>query len=201
MASQPMQAIVISQPGGPEVLKLEPAEMPVPAEDELLVAVAAAGVNRPDVAQRLGRYPVPADANPNPGLEVAGVVSAVGAKVEGFAAGQRVCALTHGGGYATYCRVKANQALAIPPNLSFVEAAALPEVAFTVEFNMMLRARLRAGETVLIHGGSSGIGAHAIQRAKAAGARVLVTVGSEEKRQFCLELGADYAFNYKTQDW
>ncbi len=201
MASRPMQAVVISQPGGPEVLKLEPAEMPVPAEDELLVKVEAAGVNRPDVAQRLGRYPVPADANPVPGLEVAGVVIDAGSTVESFAVGQRVCALTHGGGYATYCRVKANQTLAIPSSMSFVEAAAFPEVAFTVEFNMMMRAGLRAGEAVLIHGGSSGIGAHAIQRAKAVGAQVLVTVGSEEKRAFCLGLGADYAFNYKTQDW
>jgi putative PIG3 family NAD(P)H quinone oxidoreductase len=201
MTSSPMRIVAIREPGGPDVLQMRSADMPVPRAGEILIEVKAAGVNRPDVAQRMGRYPVPADANPVPGLEVAGVVRAVGAGVTTFAVGQRVFALTHGGGYATYCAVDAGQALAMLPEMSFIEAAALPEVAFTVEFNMMMRAGLKSGETVLVHGGSSGIGSHAIQRAKAAGATVLTTAGSDEKCDFCRSLGADLAVNYKTADW
>lgn len=196
-----MRVIAIRKPGGPEVL--QPQMHPVPAigAGELLIKVRAAGINRPDVSQRLGRYPVPADANPIPGLEVAGVVLAVNDGERRFNVGDRVMALTHGGGYATHCVVDASQTLRIPDMLDFASAAALPEVAFTVEFNLIERAGLKSGETVLIHGGSSGIGSHAIQRAKAAGAKVLVTVGADEKARFCLELGADQAFNYKRDDW
>jgi putative PIG3 family NAD(P)H quinone oxidoreductase len=201
MTSQKMQIVNIREPGGPEVLQVEAADMPVPGKGDLLIEVKAAGVNRPDVAQRLGRYPVPPDANPVPGLEVAGVVSALGSDVKNFAIGQRVFGLTHGGGYATFCKIDSRHVLPIPDALSFVEAAALPEVAFTVEVNLMMRAGLRSGDVALIHGGSSGIGSYAIQRAKAAGAKVIATAGSEEKCAFSKAQGADLAINYKTSDW
>lgn len=198
---EPMRAVTILEPGEPEVLSLQSAAMPEPAEDEILIEVRAAGVNRPDIAQRRGRYPVPPDASPIPGLEVAGVVAALGRGVRHFRTGQPVMALTHGGGYATFCRVEARHALPIPADLTFVEAAAVPEVAFTVEFNLVMRAALREGETVLVHGGSSGIGSHAIARAKSMGAKVIATAGSDEKCAFCVERGADHAINYKARDW
>jgi NADPH2:quinone reductase len=196
-----MKAIAIREPGGPEVLNLIEADMPIAGPGEILVAVRAAGVNRPDVAQRLGRYPVPADANPLPGLEIAGTVAALGENVSGFAIGDAVMSLTHGGGYAAYCTVDARQALTIPNGFDFAEAAAMPEVGFTVEFNMVMRAGLGEGETVLIHGGSSGIGSHAIARARSLGALPIITAGSDEKCTYCLAQGAEHAFNYRTTDW
>lgn len=196
-----MRAIRIAEPGGPDVLEPVTLPVPEPREGEVLVRVAAAGVNRPDVLQRLGKYPVPPDADPLPGLEVAGSVVAKGTDVARWSAGDQVMALTHGGGYAEYCRVHATHCLPAPDRLSMAEAAAVPETYFTVHYNLFMRTRLRAGETILVHGGSSGIGTTAIQLAKAAGASVIVTAGSDEKCDFCLELGADYAINYKEQDW
>jgi NADPH2:quinone reductase len=166
----------------------------------VLVRVAAAGVNRPDCAQRAGTYPVPADASPLPGLEVAGEVVALGEGVPRWQTGAHVVALTHGGGYAGYVAVDARHCLPWPQGLTAVEAAALPEVAFTVEFNLMMRAGLAHGETVLIHGGASGIGSHAIQRARAAGARVLATGGSDAKLAHIRAMGADHAISYRG-DW
>lgn len=196
-----MKAISIREPGGPEVLVPIEADNPKAGPGEILVAVRAAGVNRPDVAQRLGRYPVPADANPLPGLEVAGTVAEVGEGVQGFEIGDAVMSLTHGGGYASLCAVDASHALKIPDGISFEEAAALPEVAYTVEFNMVMRAGLTRGETVLIHGGSSGIGSHAIARARSLGAIPIVTAGSDAKCAYCLSHGAEQAINYRSTDW
>lgn len=196
-----MRAVRISKPGGPDVLEPFEAEMPVVRAGEILVAVRAAGVNRPDVAQRLGRYPVPADANPLPGLEIAGTVAAKGKGVTQFEIGEPVMSLTHGGGYAAFCTVDVRHALKIPHALGFTQAAALPEVAYTVEFNMVMRGNLVAGETVLIHGGSSGIGSHAIARARSLGAIPIVTAGSDEKCAYCLTQGAEHAINYRTSDW
>jgi len=196
-----MKAIAIREPGGPEVLELIEAEMPVVSSGEILVAVRAAGINRPDISQRLGKYPVPADANPLPGLEISGTVAAVGDGVSNFDIGDAVMSLTHGGGYASYCTADARHVLRIPDGLDFTEAAALPEVAFTVEFNMVMRAGLAAGETVLIHGGSSGVGSHAIARARTLGAVPIVTAGSEDKCAYCLKQGAEHAINYRTTDW
>ena len=196
-----MNAIEIPAPGGPEVLRAASVPVPGIGESEVLVKVAAAGVNRPDCLQRAGLYPLPPDASPLPGLEIAGEVVAVGAGAGRWRVGDRVVALTHGGGYAEYCRAQAEHCLPWPANLSAVEAASLPETCFTVQSNLFTRARLAAGETLLVHGGSSGIGATAIQLAKAAGARVLTTVGNAEKQRFCTELGADLAIDYKTTDW
>ena len=196
-----MQAIQIREPGGPEVLEPIEADKPVVGPGEILVAVRAAGVNRPDVAQRLGKYPVPADANPLPGLEIAGTVTEIGADVTEFELGDAVMSLTHGGGYAAFCTADARHALKIPDGISYAEAAALPEVAYTVEFNMIMRAGLAKGETVLIHGGSSGIGSHAIARARSISAVPIVTAGSDEKCTYCLNHGAEHAINYKTTDW
>ena len=196
-----MKAIQIREPGGPEVLVPTEVEKPVAGAGQILVAVRAAGVNRPDVAQRLGKYPVPADANPLPGLEIAGTVAAIGAGVSGFELGDAVMSLTHGGGYAAYCVADARHVLKIPEGISYAEAAALPEVAYTVEFNMIMRAGLAKGETVLIHGGSSGIGSHAIARARSMGAVPIVTAGSDEKCAYCRDHGAEHAINYKTTDW
>jgi NADPH2:quinone reductase len=196
-----MNAIEIPAPGGPEVLRAGQVPVPVIGESEVLVKVAAAGVNRPDCLQRAGLYPLPPDASPLPGLEIAGEVVALGARAGRWRVGDRVVALTHGGGYAEYCRAQAEHCLPWPANLSAVEAASLPETCFTVQSNLFTRARLAAGETLLVHGGSSGIGATAIQLAKAAGARVLTTVGNAEKQRFCTELGADLAIDYKTADW
>ncbi len=196
-----MRAIAIEQPGGPEVL-IETSE-PVPAigDDDVLVKVATAGVNRPDVLQRQGLYPVPKDASHLPGLEIAGEVAAVGKKVQRWSVGDSVMALTHGGGYAEYCRVNEAHCLAVPPRLSLIEAAAVPETFFTVWSNVFMRCGLAAGETFLVHGGSSGIGTTAIQLAKAHGCTVITTAGSNDKCRFCEDLGADKAINYKTADW
>lgn len=196
-----MTAIEIATPGGPEVLK--PAERPVPqpGKGEILIEVHAAGVNRPDVLQRLGKYEPPPGASDIPGLEVAGVVAALGEGVTEFKAGEKVCALLAGGGYAEYATVPAAQALPIPDGLSMIEAACLPETFFTVWSNVFDRGRLKAGEIFLVHGGSSGIGTTAIPLAKAFGAKVFTTAGSDEKCAACVKLGADRAINYKTEDF
>jgi putative PIG3 family NAD(P)H quinone oxidoreductase len=196
-----MQAVRIAEPGGPEVLQLVSCPVPEPREGELLLAVAAAGVNRPDVLQRLGRYPVPPDADPLPGLEVAGEVVATAGDARRFSIGDRVMALTHGGGYAEYCRVHESHCLPVPKGMSLVMAAAVPETFFTVHYNVFMRAGLAAGETLLVHGGSSGIGTTAIQLAAATGATVVTTAGSDGKCRFCERLGAAHAVNYRTVDW
>ncbi|MEP9352491.1 NAD(P)H-quinone oxidoreductase [Xanthobacter sp. KR7-65] len=196
-----MTAITIAAPGGPEVLLPGPRPVPAPAPGELLVKVEAAGVNRPDVMQRKGLYPPPPGASDIPGLEIAGTVVALGEGASRFKVGDRICALVTGGGYAQYCTTHEATALPIPDGLSAVEAAALPETVFTVWSNIFERGALKAGETLLLHGGASGIGTTAIQLAKAFGARVIVTVGSDEKAAACLKLGADAAVNYKTQDF
>lgn len=195
-----MKAIVISKAGGPDVLQLQERPQPKPGMGEVLVNVHAAGINRPDVAQRKGHYPPPAGASPDiPGLEVAGVIEALGENCSTWKVGDKVCALLTGGGYSEYCTVPEGQCLRVPENLSFVEAASLPETFFTVWSNVFDRGRLKPGEKLLVHGGSSGIGVAAIQLAKAWGAFVFVTAGNQEKCSFCEELGADKAINYKTE--
>jgi NADPH2:quinone reductase len=196
-----MRAIQIEKPGGPEVLRPAEWARPEPKPHEILVKVAAAGVNRPDVLQRMGLYAVPPDASDLPGLEIAGEVVACGAAVRMWKPGDAVCALTHGGGYAEYCVTPEVQALPVPKGLSAVEAASLPETFFTVWSNVYDRGRLAPGETLLVQGGTSGIGVTAIQMAKATGNRVFATAGSEEKCAACVRLGAEAAFNYKTQDF
>jgi putative PIG3 family NAD(P)H quinone oxidoreductase len=196
-----MRAVSISEPGPPDTLKSVLVPTPEPGIDEVLVKVAAAGVNRPDILQRQGLYPLPADASPLPGLEIAGEVVATGAGIKRWTVGDNVMALTHGGGYAEYCRVDAAHCLAVPANLSLTEAAAVPETYFTVWYNVFMRCGLSAGDTFLVHGGSSGIGTTAIQLAKAHGCTVITTAGSEEKCRFCENLGADKAINYRTEDW
>ena len=196
-----MTAIAIPKPGGPEALKPETRPMPKPGPTEVLVRVAAAGVNRPDVMQRMGMYPPPPGAPDIPGLEIAGDVVALGDKVTRIRVGDKVTALVPGGGYAEYCVADEAIALPVPKGLSMIEAAALPETFFTVWHNMMERGALKAGETVLIHGGTSGIGTTAIMIAKAFGARVIATAGSAEKCAACRKLGADVAINYKTDDF
>jgi len=196
-----MKCIQISKPGGPEVLVPAERPNPVPKAHEILIKVAAAGVNRPDVQQRLGKYAPPPDASDLPGLEVAGEVAAVGADVKLWKVGDKVCALVHGGGYAEYCVAPEVQALPIPKGLSATEAASLPETFFTVYSNVYDRARLAPGESLLVQGGSSGIGVTAIQMAAALGNRVFVTAGSDEKCAACVKLGAEKAINYKTQDF
>jgi NADPH2:quinone reductase len=193
-----MRAVEISKPGGPEVLKPVDRPQPVPKDGEILIRVAAAGVNRPDVLQRSGNYPVPPDASDLPGLEVAGEVVSPG---KTFKAGDKVCALVHGGGYAEYCVAPEVQALPVPKGLSLVEAASLPETFFTVWGNVYQRGRLAPGETLLVQGGTSGIGVSAIQMAAAMGNRVFATAGSDDKVAACLRLGAAKAFNYRTQDF
>jgi len=197
-----MKAIVITHPGGPEVLQIQERPVPVPGDQEVLIEVHAAGVNRPDVAQRKGHYPAPHGASPDiPGLEIAGVVSALGAACSRWKIGDKVCALVTGGGYAEYCTVPEQQCLPVPENLSFVEAASLPETFFTVWSNVFDRVGLKPGESLLVHGGSSGIGVTAIQMAKAWGATVYVTAGTEEKCRYCEALGAAKAINYKTENF
>ena len=196
-----MKAVGITEPGAPEVLQEISVPIPKPGESDVLIKVAAAGVNRPDVLQRLGMYPVPADADPLPGLEVAGEVVATGASVSRWRTGDKVMALCHGGGYAEYCRVNEGHCLPAPAKLSMIEAAAIPETYFTVWYNVFMRAGLKAGETILVHGGSSGIGTTAIQLAKAIGASVIITAGTNAKCDFCTDLGADHAINYKDDDW
>jgi NADPH:quinone reductase len=196
-----MTAIVIRSPGGPEMLVPQERPVPVPGEHEVLVQVAAAGVNRPDVMQRKGLYPPPPGATDIPGLEIAGEVVALGAKVARWKTGDKLMGLVVGGGYAQFCPVHESHALPIPPNLSLVEAAAIPETVFTVWHNVFQRGALEPGETLLVHGGSSGIGTAAIQLAKASGARVIVTAGTADKCQACRALGADVAINYKEEDF
>jgi NADPH2:quinone reductase len=196
-----MRAVEISKPGGPEVLRVAELPKPAPQANEVLVRVGAAGVNRPDVLQRMGHYPVPPDASPLPGLEIAGEVAEIGAAVKIWKRGDKVCALVNGGGYAEYCSVPETQALPVPKNLSMVEAASLPEACFTVWGNVYDRGRLAAGESLLVQGGTSGIGVTAIQMAAATGNRVFATAGSDEKVAACVKLGAEKAFNYRTQDW
>ena len=193
-----MRAVEIAKPGGPEVLQLADRPKPQPKLNEILVKVAAAGVNRPDVLQRMGHYPVPPDASDLPGLEIAGEVLTPG---QTYKAGDKVCALVHGGGYAEFCAVPEVQALPIPKGLTPVQAASLPETFFTVWSNVYDRAKLAAGETLLVQGGTSGIGVTAIQMAAATGNRVFATAGSDDKVAACVRLGAEKAFNYKTQDW
>jgi NADPH:quinone reductase len=196
-----MKAVEIARPGGPEVLKPTQRPVPVGKPHEILIKVAAAGVNRPDVLQRSGNYPVPPDASDLPGLEVAGEVVARGDAVKMWNVGDKVCALVHGGGYAEYCVTPEVQALPVPKGLSMIEAASLPETFFTVWGNVYDRARLAPGESLLVQGGTSGIGVTAIQMAKATGNRVFATAGSDEKCAACLRLGAEKAINYKTQDF
>ena len=202
MAALPAQmtAIGIKASGGPDMLVPEKRPVPTPGEGEILVKVAAAGVNRPDVMQRMGLYPPPPGAPDIPGLEIAGEVIALGANVKRWKLGDRVMALVVGGGYAEYCLAHESHALPVG-NLSMIEAAAIPETFFTVWHNTFERGRLKRGETLLIHGGSSGIGTAAIQLAKAFGARVITTAGSPEKCDACRKLGADVAVNYKTEDF
>ncbi|WP_113260073.1 NAD(P)H-quinone oxidoreductase [Agrobacterium cavarae] len=187
--------------GGPEVMTFSNGPLPSPKAGELLVKVQAAGINRPDVAQRQGNYPAPKDASPVLGLEVAGEVVALGEGVSDFQVGDRVCALANGGGYAEYCVVPAGQALPFPKGYDAVKAAAVPETFFTVWANLFQMAGLTEGESVLIHGGSSGIGTTAIQLAKAFGAEVYTTAGSKEKCDACEKLGAKRAINYKQEDF
>jgi putative PIG3 family NAD(P)H quinone oxidoreductase len=196
-----VKAIEITQPGPPEVLKIADRPDPVPAADEILIDVAAAGVNRPDVLQRLGKYPVPPGASDIPGLEVAGRVAALGADVRGWDIGQPICALLAGGGYAELAVAPQEQCLPVPKGLTMVQAAGLPETFFTVWTNVFQRGQLKAGETILIHGGTSGIGTTAIQLAHHFGARVFTTAGNDEKCAAAKALGADEAFNYRTEDW
>lgn len=196
-----MTAIGIRAPGGPEVLVAEERPVPTPRPGEILVAVEAAGVNRPDVMQRQGFYPPPKGAPDIPGLEIAGRVAACGAGVQRWRAGDRVAALVIGGGYAEYCLSHETHALPSPTNLTPVEAAAVPETFFTVWHNVFERGGLKSGETLLVHGGSSGIGTTAIQLAKAFGARVITTAGSAEKCAACRALGADLAVDYKSEDF
>jgi NADPH:quinone reductase len=196
-----MTAIVLEGKGGPEVLQPRAQPVPKPGSGQILVKVAAAGVNRPDIQQRIGAYPPPAGHSPLPGLEIAGEVVQVGSQVTRWQPGQMVCALVNGGGYAEYCIVEDVQALPIPPNTSVVEAGGLPETCFTVWNNVFERGALKAGEWFLVHGGTSGIGTTAIQLAKALGAKVMATAGSDDKCQACLGLGADVAVNYKTDDF
>jgi putative PIG3 family NAD(P)H quinone oxidoreductase len=196
-----MIAIEISQPGDPEVLVPVERPRPEPAPGEVLIKVAAAGVNRPDVFQRRGRYPPPPGASDIPGLEVAGTIEQLGAGVRDVAVGDAVCALVAGGGYAEYCAAPAPQCLPVPRGLELVAAAAIPETFFTVWTNVFERGRLQAHETLLVHGGSSGIGTTAIQLAHARGARVFATAGSPEKCAACERLGAERAINYRDEDF
>jgi NADPH2:quinone reductase len=196
-----MTVVAISRPGGPEVLIPETRILPKPGPGEILVKVAAAGVNRPDVAQRSGSYPPPPGASDLPGLEIAGTVVALGDGVTKHKLGDKVMSLVAGGGYAQYCIAQDAQAMTVPEGFSMLEAGATAETLMTVWHNVFERGGLVAGETLLIHGGSSGIGTMAIQLAKALGAKVIVTVGSQDKAEACLKLGADHAINYKTEDF
>ena len=196
-----MRAVEITRPGGPEVLALTERPVPVPAADEILIRVAYAGVNRPDALQRAGAYKAPADASDLPGLEASGEVVAVGAAVSRWRPGDLVCALLPGGGYAEYVTTPAAHALPVPEGLDMAAAACLPETFFTVWSNVVVRGGLRAGETFLVHGGSSGIGTTAIQLAHARGARVFATAGSAGKCAACTTLGAERAINYRDEDF
>lgn len=196
-----MTAVEISEYGGPEVLKTTTRPTPKPGAEDALIRVTAAGVNRPDAIQRAGHYPPPPGQSDLPGLEISGEVVAIGAGVDGLSVGDKVCALTPGGGYAEYCVAPAKHCLPLPDGVSAADAAGIPETFFTVWHNVFQRAYLRAGESFLVHGGSSGIGTTAIQLAKAFGCTVYTTAGSDEKCAACRELGADHAINYRNQDW
>jgi len=196
-----MTTIAITKPGGPDVLKPVKLPVPVPGPGQLLVRVRAAGVNRPDVLQRQGAYPPPPGAPATPGLEIAGEVVGLGQGVKRYKAGDQVCALVPGGGYAEYCLAAEDNALPVPPGFTMEEAAAIPETFFTVWTNVFERGRLKPGETLLVHGGSSGIGTTAIMLAKALGSTVVATAGSPEKCKACRELGADLAIDYRAQDF
>ena len=196
-----MTSIAIREPGGPDMLVPQAQPMPSPRDGEILVKVAAAGVNRPDVMQRQGHYPPPKGATEIPGLEIAGEIVQVGPGVTRWNKGDKVMALVVGGGYAEYCLAFASHALPVPASLSMIEAAAIPETFFTVWHNVFERGKLASGETLLVHGGSSGIGTTAIQLGKAFGARVIVTAGTPEKCDACRRLGADLAINYNTEDF
>jgi putative PIG3 family NAD(P)H quinone oxidoreductase len=196
-----MTVIAIRAPGGPEMLVPEERPVPAPGPGEILVKVVAAGVNRPDVRQRQGNYPPPKGATDIPGLEIAGEVAALGPNVKRWKLGDKICALVVGGGYAQYCLAYDNHALPVPPQLSMIEAAAIPECFFTCWQNMFMRAEVKPGDWVLVHGGASGIGTTAIMLAKAFGANVISTAGSPEKCAAAKKLGADVAVNYKTEDF
>jgi NADPH:quinone reductase len=196
-----MTHVGLSEHGGPDNLVVMEGRTPQPKRGEILVRVAAAGINRPDVLQRKGDYPPPPDASPILGLEIAGEVVALGEDVTGYTLGDRVCALANGGGYAQYCAVPAGQALPFPKGFDAVQAAALPETFFTVWANLFMMAGLKPGESVLIHGGSSGIGTTAIQLASALGSRVFTTAGTAEKCAACVDLGASRAINYRSEDF
>jgi len=198
---QMMRLIDVPAPGGPEALVLAQRPVPCPGEDEVLIKVAAAGLNRADLLQRRGQYPSPPGAPSNPGLEVAGTVVEVGREVREFKTGDAVCALLQGGGYSEYCVVNAAQVLTVPGSLSMVEAASLPEAYFTVWSNVFGFGRLQPGERLLVHGGASGIGVTAIQLATALDSIVYATAGSDEKCRFCEQLGAQHAINYQAQDF
>jgi NADPH2:quinone reductase len=196
-----IRCITIRAPGPPDVLAIADAGLPALKRGEVLIRVAYAGVNRPDCVQRAGSYPPPPDASPILGLEVAGTIAALGEGVLQWRIGDAVCALTPGGGYAEYCATPAAYCLPVPRGLSLLEAASLPENYFTVWHNVFERGHLREGETLLVHGGSSGIGLTAIQLAKAFGATVVTTVGTADKAAYCIEIGADHAINYREQDF
>jgi NADPH:quinone reductase len=196
-----MSCIEITTPGGPDVLQPTQRNRPSPGPGELLIKVAAAGINRPDVMQREGHYAPPPGASDIPGLEVAGSVAALGPGVSAWKEGDLLCALVAGGGYAEYCLAPALQCLPIPGALDLVQAAAIPETFFTVWVNVFERAALKEGETLMVHGGTSGIGTTAIQMAKSFGARIIATAGNDEKCQACLDLGADLAVNYRNSDF
>ncbi len=196
-----MRYIALDAPGPAEAMKIVQGPLPQPGPTDVLIKVEYAGVNRPDVAQRSGSYAPPPNASPIMGLEVSGEIVAVGTEVSQWKVGDKVCALTPGGGYAEYCIAPAAHCLPIPEGLSMLEAAGVPENFFTVWVNVFETCKLKAGERFLVHGGSSGIGLTAIQLAKAFGAEVFTTVGNEEKASFCKSVGADHSFNYKTQDW
>jgi NADPH:quinone reductase len=196
-----MTVIGIKEPGGPEMLVPEQRDVPKPGKGEILVKVAAAGVNRPDVRQRQGSYPPPKGAGDIPGLEIAGEVAVVGEGVTRWKVGDKVCALVVAGGYAEYCLAYEDHALPVPPSLSMVEAAAMPETFFTVWQHLMMRSHMKSGEWVLVHGGTSGIGTTAIMLVKAFGGHVITTAGSDEKCAAAKKLGADVTVNYKTQDF
>ena len=196
-----MTAMEISEFGGPDVLKPATRPLPKPSANDVLIRVAAAGVNRPDAIQRAGHYPPPPGQSDLPGLEVSGEIVALGDGVEGVSIGDHVCALTPGGGYAEYCIAPAAHCLPVPDGVSISDAAGIPETSFTVWHNVFQRAYLREGESFLVHGGSSGIGTTAIQLAKALGAAVYTTAGSDVKCAACRDLGADVAINYRDEDW
>lgn len=199
MSQATMQQVIITEPGGVDKLAYESVAVPAPQADEVLVKVHAFGINRPDILQRQGLYPMPKGVTPVPGLEVAGEVIAVGSDVTKFKAGDKVCGLTNGGGYAEYCAVPESQTLAIPAGVSFVQAAAIPETFFTVWANVFQMGRAKAGETVLVHGGGSGIGTTALMLCKSLGIKTFATVGTDEKVQAIADLTD--AINYKTQDF